>query len=106
MCFSEKTWKFMPYPKHRAPLKARERPLSEIHQLTVRSRSLYYPEVDPKAVEETALRHGVYVSSPKPNTVYKVSEFPNEIGASNGEPSKWVKVESTNAVFHGRPITE
>jgi len=83
------------------PLKHRDSPRDEITALTTRARSLYYPNNDPKDIEDNVLRNGTYVASPKVNTVYKVGEFPSDIGASNGQPSKWVKVESTSGTYHG-----
>ena len=74
--------------------------------MTRNSDSRYYPQCQQRDIEESVLREGTYVRSPKPNTIYKVHEFPSDIGASNGQPSRWVKVESTNGEFHGRPIAE
>ena len=106
MCFNEKTWRFKRYPKHVTPAVYRDRPISDIDTITKNSDSLYYPQHDPKTIEETVLREGEYVRSPKSQTVYKVNEFDSVVGASKGLPSKWVKVESTNGEFHGRPIAE
>ena len=106
MCFDETAWKFKQYPKHHTPRAYRDRPLAEIDAMTRNSDSRYYPQCQQRDIEESVLREGSYVRSPKANTVYKVNEFPSDIGASNGQPSRWVKVESTNSEFHGRPIAE
>ncbi len=106
MCFDEANWKFKQYLKHHTPPAYRDRPLAEIDAMTRNSDSRYYPQCQQRDIEESVLREGTYVRSPKPNTVYKVNEFPSDIGASNGQPSRWVKVESTSGEFHGRPIAE
>jgi len=106
MCFNEATWRFRQYRKHQTPPSYRDSPRAEIDALTLNADSLYYPGCSQREIEEMVLTSGNYVRSPKPKTVYKVNEFPADIGASNGQPSRWVKVESTNGEFHGRPIAE
>ena len=69
------------------------------------SPSYYLPRVDVREIEAETMRLGVYVSSGKPATVYKVHAFAADIGASEGAPSRWVLVESTSGTFHGRPIS-
>lgn len=105
MCFDESQWNWVRYRKHIAPASVRTAPSNEVDGLTEGRPSLYYPGVECRDTEETVLRDGVYVQSPKPATIYKVMEFDNHIGASSGGPSKWVKVESTSGFFHGRPIS-
>lgn len=105
MCFDESQWQWVDYRKHIPPPRLREAPLNEINGLTEGRRSLYYPSVQSRELEKAVLREGIYVHSPKPATVYKVKEFDDDIGASAGSPSKWVKVETTSGYFHGRPIT-
>src|SRR5438876_3442994 len=106
MCFDQTKWKVKPYYKHHTPPSYRNRSHQEIAAITTNSDSRYYPECEPRMVEEQVLRQGTYVICRKPKTIYKVHEFPSQIGASNGSPSRWVKVECTNAEYHGRPISE
>lgn len=39
-------------------------------------------------------------------TAWKVKELPDEIGASAGKSSRWVRVEESGGTIHGHPITE
>ena len=105
MCFDQSHWHFRPYLKHHTPASHRSRTRSEIEALTRNADSRYYPESNPAAIEEQVVRGGLYVRCRKPNTIYKVHEFGDEIGASNGTSSRWVKVECTNGEYHGRPIS-
>ena len=106
MCFDETAWQHKPYRKHHTPPSYRDKSHPEINAITRNADSRYYPERDSRTVEEQVLRNGTYVRCLKPNTVYKVHEFPSDVGASDGESSKWVKVECTKAEYHGRPISE
>lgn len=106
MCFAQNTWKFKDYPKHHSPPAYRDLPVSDIDAMTQNADSRYYPTSDQRSVEDVVLRDGTYARTAKPNTIYKVNEFPMDVGASDGRPSRWVKVESTNGEYHGRPISE
>lgn len=68
--------------------------------------SFYFTGQDAHELESLAIRSGVYVTSRKPATVYKVHEFQAFIGASEGARSRWIFVESTSGTFHGYPISE
>ena len=37
---------------------------------------------------------------------WKVMEFSEEVGASGGKGSKWVRVEESGGTIHGHPITQ
>lgn len=95
------------YRKHQVPPRLREASKGDIDRDTASPgrASLFYPDVDQRTIEATALREGDYVESAKSATVYKVMEFAHAIGASEGESSCWVMVETTNGEYHGRPIT-
>jgi hypothetical protein len=84
----------------------RDAPAAEIDESTKDGISLYYPGVRHEAIERMVLETGAYTASPKPATVFKVHRFPEEIGASEGEPTRCVIVQSTSGVFHGYPITQ
>ena len=66
----------------------------------------YFSATDIGATETTAARIGTCTRTKKPVTAFKVHEFEGAVGASDGEESRWVLVESTNGDFHGRPITK
>jgi hypothetical protein len=94
------------YRKHQPAPRLRGAPRHEIDRETGdRRASLFYPDVDQQDLEERCLRQGKYVESAKRATVYKVMDFGLEVGASDGQSSRWVLVEVTNTEFHGRPIT-
>lgn len=95
------------YRKHQVPPRLREATKDEIDRDTASPgrASLFYPDADQQAIEGIVLRDGVYVESAKRATVYKIMEFQQPIGASEGEASRWVMVETTNGEYHGRPIT-
>ncbi len=94
---------WFPYSKHRSPGGwSRERTIAA----TSDGRdSRYFADVDVEAIERVAAQSGAPVPSPKPATTYKVCEFAEIVGASEGLPSRWLRVESTNGVFHGHPIS-
>lgn len=92
--------------KHRAPPSLKNAPMPEIDRATESGRpSLFYPGVDQFEIERNVLMEGMYVESGKPATKQKIMELDNHIGASDGQPSRWVMVEATSGDFHGRPIT-
>jgi hypothetical protein len=63
--------------------------------------SRYYPHAQIEAIENEVVLRGAYIRTRKAATIYKIAEFPHEIGASEGEPSRWVMVECTSNVFTG-----
>jgi hypothetical protein len=92
--------------KHATPPTLRNALRSDIDASTADGgRSLYYPDFDPVYLEQVVVTEGAYVASGKRATVEKVMEFGDEIGASEGKPTKCVKVECTSGTYHGRPIT-
>jgi hypothetical protein len=94
------------YRKHQTPPRLRDATTGDIDLETEEGRpSLYYPSVAQLEVEESVLTQGFYVRSAKRATICKVREFGDLLGASEGQPSRWVLVEVTNGEFHGRPIT-
>ena len=37
---------------------------------------------------------------------WKVMEYPDSIGASEGSPSRWIRIELSANTIHGHPISE
>jgi hypothetical protein len=103
MCFDAGQWaKPAQIGKHRPKgFMSRE-------EVTERSRrkSTYFHGVNVAELELTAAQQGVYLASNGTATIHKIYESPMEIGASKGEISRWVFVESTSAEYHGYPITK
>jgi hypothetical protein len=63
----------------------------------------YNPRVDIEKLERLVWKEGTPVTTDKP---FKVMEFLEEIGASEGKSSWWVRVEITSGnVIHGHPLT-
>ena len=62
----------------------------------------YLPNTAIEALERMVSRLGNPVTNGK---TWKVMEFPNEIGASGGKSSRWVRVEESAGTIHGHPIT-
>lgn len=78
----------------------------EIREKTRDDWSRFYHGADADRLEQIAIRDGVDVPCAKGATVVKVHEFDFVIGASRGEDSRWIWVESTSGVYHGYPITK
>ena len=103
MCFDKGEWlRPASYRKHLP------RPSDTRAEVVAKSkrRSLYYPGVDVSSLEEAAAKRGRYLDSTGGPTIHKVQEMERDIGASEGEPSRWLLVESTSGTYHGYPITE
>jgi len=92
--------------KHIAPATLRDASSREIEAATLNRDSLYFATTDAAAIEREVLDSGIYVRTPKPATIQKIKEFQFPIGASNGLSSRWVVVEITSGVYHGRPTTQ
>jgi hypothetical protein len=105
VCIDQTNWRFRPYPKHETPPSFRDRDHADIDRLTLGADSRYYREHPVEHIEKQVIQLGVYVQSHKAHKILKIHEFPEFVGASSGEASRWVKVEITNDEFHGRPIT-
>lgn len=104
MCIDQTRWRFCQYRKHETPPAFRDKPCDYIDGLTLNSDSLYYPQFQPREIERRVVDVGLYVQSPKAHKTFKILEFEVPIGACNGQPSKWVKIEATSDQYHGRPI--
>jgi len=106
MCIDQSKWHYCQYRKHVTPPKYREKVTADIDRLTLESDALYYPQFQPRDVEQQVVDGGIYVQSSKAHKVFKIYEFEWAIGACNGQSSRWVKIEVTSGEFHGRPITQ
>ena len=91
--------KWIDYKIHRAPKKG---DWSKIIKSTKGGPAKYLPETDIQAFELNAWEKGISVTNGK---TWKVMAFDEVIGASDGLPSKWVRVEETAGYIHGHPIT-
>ena len=63
----------------------------------------YLPGTKVEALERLVWSEGKQITTGKP---WKVMEFSDEVGASGGKGSKWVRVEESGGTIHGHPITE
>jgi len=63
----------------------------------------YLPGTDIESLERHVWENGQDVTTGKP---WKVMEFEEEVGASDGETSRWIRVENNGGTIHGHPITE
>ena len=70
-----------------------------------RRRSMYFPGINVADTERKAIDGGVYLAQANAVTIHKVFEFTEDMGASEGERSRWLLVESTAGAYHGYPIT-
>ncbi|MCG8418946.1 MAG: hypothetical protein MJE77_13495 [Proteobacteria bacterium] len=76
---------------------------AEIVKGTKRGPAKYKNGVNIEALERHVWQEGTNVTNGKP---WKVMEFADEIGASGGKSSRWVRVEESASTIHGHPITE
>jgi RHS repeat-associated protein len=86
--------------KHVAPSNV---PWSKIVKKTRQGPAKYLPGSNIETLERRVWAEGAQVTTGKP---WKVMEFTEEIGASGGKPSRWVRVEESAGTIHGHPITE
>lgn len=63
----------------------------------------YFPGTDVEALEREIWKNGKPVTNGK---TWKVQEFDQAIGASNGKASRWIRVEYSGNTIHGHPITQ
>ena len=54
-------------------------------------------------LEREAYKNGRAVTNGKP---WKVMEYPESIGASEGVSSRWIRIELSAKTIHGHPISE
>lgn len=62
----------------------------------------YKPDINIKSVEYDLFNSGTPVTNGKP---WKVKDMGEVIGASEGKPSQWMRVELSAGTIHGHPIS-
>lgn len=62
----------------------------------------YKPDINIKYVEYDVFNSGTPVTNGKP---WKVKDMGEVIGASEGKPSQWMRVELSAGTIHGHPIS-
>ncbi|HHS3623217.1 TPA: RHS repeat domain-containing protein [Proteus mirabilis] len=62
----------------------------------------YKPEINIEALERSVYQTGQPVTNGKP---WKVQDMGKIIGASEGKPSQWMRVEYSGGTIHGHPIS-
>ena len=66
----------------------------------------YKHGINIEALEKQAWEHGIKVSTPAgKNVVYKIFQVDHIIGASDGKETNMMRVECSQGVIHGHPIT-
>ncbi|MEZ4361924.1 MAG: hypothetical protein R3B48_17165 [Kofleriaceae bacterium] len=78
-------------------------PWSKIVEGTKSGPAKYSPGTNIEALERSVWDKGRAATNGRS---WKVMEFADDIGASGGHPSRWVRVEESAGVIHGHPITK
>ncbi|MBX4135766.1 RHS domain-containing protein [Pseudomonas sp. S5F11] len=78
-------------------------PWKDIVAATKSGPAKYKPDIDIEKIEKDAYRNGSITTNGKP---WKVMEYPDSIGASEGSPSRWIRIELSANTIHGHPISE
>jgi hypothetical protein len=63
----------------------------------------YKHGIDIERMEREAYKTGTAATNGKP---WKVKEYGTDIGASEGKPSRWIRIELSAKTIHGHPISE
>nr|WP_306109996.1 RHS repeat-associated core domain-containing protein [Pseudomonas sp. PB120] len=63
----------------------------------------YKQGIDVESLEREAYANGYPAANGKP---WKVREYDTDIGASEGKPSRWIRIELSARTIHGHPISE
>ncbi len=80
---------------------------SKIRKATKNGESAKYkPEIHIESIERTAWTKGTPVLSFGKNVYYKVYDAGKIIGASEGIDTSYIRVECSQGVIHGHPITK
>jgi RHS repeat-associated protein len=78
-------------------------PWKDVVKSTKSGAAKYRPGFSVEELEKRVWAEGQPVSTGRSS---KVMEFAEEIGASEGKPSRWVRVDESAGTIHGHPITE
>ncbi|MUF08214.1 type IV secretion protein Rhs, partial [Pseudomonas sp. CCM 7893] len=82
---------------------SKKMPWNEIIITTKSGPAKYKPGLDIEKLERDAYKNGAVVTNGKP---WKVMEYPESIGASEGKSSRWIRIELSAKTIHGHPISE
>ncbi|WP_455830519.1 RHS repeat-associated core domain-containing protein [Pseudomonas fluorescens] len=82
---------------------SKKMPWKDILATTKSGPAKYKPGIDIENLEREAYKNGRTTTNGKP---WKVMEYPESIGASDGVPSRWIRIELSAGTIHGHPISE
>jgi RHS repeat-associated protein len=66
----------------------------------------YIPGTSIETIERAVWATGTKVSTGGKNTTWKVAELPGVIGASEGKETSFIRIECSQGVIHGHPISQ
>ncbi|WP_269632539.1 RHS repeat domain-containing protein [Pelomonas sp. BJYL3] len=78
-------------------------PWSKVVESTISGPAKYLHGTNVESLERYVWEHGTQATNGR---TWKVMAFGEEIGASNGKPSRWIRVEESGGTIHGHPISE
>jgi hypothetical protein len=78
-------------------------PWNQIVESTRRGPAKYSPGTSIEALERRVWAEGRATTNGRS---WKVMEFADDIGASGGQASRWIRVEESSGTIHGHPITQ
>ncbi|MBK5544340.1 RHS repeat protein [Pseudomonas sp. TH04] len=82
---------------------SKKMPWKDILATTKSGPAKYKPGINIENLEREAYKNGRAVTNGKP---WKVMEYPESIGASEGVSSRWIRIELSAKTIHGHPISE
>jgi hypothetical protein len=77
-------------------------PWQVVEEGTKNGSAKYRIGTDIEALERKVWKEG---AAAKNGRQWKIMEFPEELGASGGKASRWIRVEGSGGAIHGHPIT-
>ena len=75
----------------------------ETIQSTKSGPAKYKQGIDIETMERDAYKTGAPATNGK---LWKIKAYESEIGASEGKPSRWLRIELSARTIHGYPISE
>ncbi|MEZ0524818.1 RHS repeat domain-containing protein, partial [Pseudomonas sp. Env-17] len=82
---------------------SKKMPWKDILATTKSGPAKYKPGINIENIEREAYKNGRTTTNGKP---WKVMEYPETIGASEGVSSRWIRIELSAKTIHGHPISE
>ncbi|ALH95484.1 hypothetical protein [Acinetobacter equi] len=74
---------------------------------TKRGPAKYLPGTNIQALERNIWAKGIEIATPRgKNTKWKIQDLGEIIGASEGKETKYMRVECSQGVIHGHPISK